>query len=138
MKDAASVSALACPAGQTQSIVSFLCKSASAATCFARVDNDIFDGAEPIIFLDTVFSVQGLPSLNMLLLLYRFHFGGGSNGQPALMQSLLTQHGTLTIGHPGCDAAVARQDQQAAESARWQGQYQETSPTSEIGDKTRR
>jgi hypothetical protein len=126
MKDAASVSALACPAGQTQSIVSFLCKSASAATCFARVDNDIFDAADPIIFLVTVLSVQGLPSFNVLLL-YRFHFGGGSNGQSALMQSLLTQQGTLTIGHPGCEAAVARQDQQAAESARWQGQYQKTS-----------
>ncbi len=126
MKDAASVSALAFPAGQTLSIVSFLRKCASVATCFARVDNDKFDGAQPIIFLVTVLPVQGLPSLNMLLLLYRFHFGGGSNGQPALMQSLLTQQGALTIGHPDCDAAVARQDQQAAESARWQGQYQKT------------
>ena len=46
MKDAASVSALTCPARQTLSIVSFLCKSASAAAShFALVDIDKFDGA---------------------------------------------------------------------------------------------
>ncbi len=72
------------------SIVSFLCKSASAATLyFFRNDIDNFEGAESIIFLVTVLSVQGLPSLITLLLLYRFYFGGGSNGQASLMQSRL-------------------------------------------------
>jgi hypothetical protein len=82
------------------SIVSFLCKSASAATLyFFRNDIDNFEGVESIIFLVTVLSVQGLPSLITLLLLHRFHFGGGSNGQASLMQSLLTHQGTLTVGH---------------------------------------
>ena len=69
------------------SIVSFLCKSASAATSyFAQEQLDAFEGAQSIIFLVTVLSVQGLPSLITLLLLYRFHFGRGSSGQASLMQ----------------------------------------------------
>jgi len=101
------------------SIVSFLCKSASAATSyFAQQQLDAFDGAQSIIFLVTVLSVQGLPSLITLLLLYRFHFGRGSSGQASLMQSLLTHQGTLTVAHSDCDAAAASQDLQAAERAR--------------------
>ena len=101
------------------SIVSFLCKSASAATSyFAQEQLDAFEGAQSIIFLVTVLSVQGLPSLITLLLLYRFHFGRGSSGQASLMQSLLTHQGTLTVAHSDCDAAAASQDQQAAERAR--------------------
>jgi hypothetical protein len=94
------------------SIVSFLCKSASAATSyFAQEKLDAFDGAQSIIFLVTVLSVQGLPSLITLLLLYRFHFGRGSSGQSSLMQSLITHQGTLTVGHSECDTADASQKQ---------------------------
>ena len=101
------------------SIVSFLCKSASAATSyFAQEQLDAFEGAQSVIFLVTVLSVQGLPSLITLLLLCRFHFGRGSSGQASLMQSLLTHQNTLTFGHSECDAAAASQDLQAAESAR--------------------
>ena len=100
------------------SIFSFLCKSTSAATSyFAQDPIDAYDGAESIIFLVVVLSVQGLPSLITLLLLYRFHFGGGSNGQASLMQSLLTHQGTLTVEHCESDVAAARGDQQAAVSA---------------------
>ncbi len=64
---------------------------------------------ESIIFLVTELSVQGLPSLITLLLLQRFPFGGGSNGQASLMQSLLTHQGTLTVGHSKYDVKFTLQ-----------------------------
>ncbi len=100
------------------SIFSFLCKSASAATSyFYRGDTVAFDGLESVIFLFSVLSVQGLPSLITLLLLYRFHFGRGSSGQASIMQSLLTHQGTLAVRQDGRDAEAASHDYCAENSA---------------------
>ncbi len=58
-------------------------------------------------------SVQAVPSLVTLLLLDRFHFGGGGS----LMQSLLTRDGTTGAGASECGdrAAAAIRGEQVAD-----------------------
>ena len=78
------------------SIFSFMCKCVSSALVFfAEKQISRFEQSEAVIFLTTVLSVQAVPSLATLLLLYRYHFGPGGNGRDhgALMQSLLTSNG---------------------------------------------
>ena len=78
------------------SIFSFLCKCVSSALVyFAQKQISRFEQSEAVIFLTTVLSVQAVPSLATLLLLYRYHFGPGSGGRGngSLMQSLLTNNG---------------------------------------------
>ena len=100
------------------SILSFLCKRASAATSYFAHDF-IADSAqlESIIFLATALAVQDVPSAATLLLLGSFLFSRGSDGSDALMQSLLTREGVSVAVASDSEASAARQGQQATELA---------------------
>jgi hypothetical protein len=94
-------------------IFSFLCKCVSSATLyFAR---DMFAPAsgnfEAIMFLATTLTVQAIPSAMTLLLLSRFHFGGGGERQGTLMQSLLSREGVSLSLSSDSAAAVASSQQ---------------------------
>jgi len=74
------------------SIASFLCKCASSAAAYfgrGRIEQ-----SESVVFLVTVLTVQAVPCSLTLLLLHRYHFGGGSSGgHGSIMQSLLPHDG---------------------------------------------
>ena len=94
------------------SIASFLCKCISSATVYFA-GREVEQSAS-VVFLVTVLSVQAVPSLVTLLLLDRFHFGGGGG---SLMQSLLTRDGTAGAGASECGdrAAAAIRGEQVAD-----------------------
>ena len=72
------------------SIISFLCKSASAATSYFTRDDTNDPELQSILFLLTTLAVQAVPSAVTLLLLWRYFLGRVSDGSGSLMQSLLT------------------------------------------------
>ena len=75
------------------SIISFLCKSASAATSYFTRDDTNDPELQSILFLLTTLAVQAVPSAVTLLLLWRYFLGRGSDGSASLMQSQLTHGG---------------------------------------------
>jgi hypothetical protein len=97
------------------SIASFLCKCISSATVYFAGRQ--VEQSASVVFLVTVLSVQAVPSLVTLLLLDRFHFGGGGDGRGSLMQSLLTRDGTAGAGASECGgrAAAAIRGEQVAD-----------------------
>ena len=103
------------------SIISFLCKSASAViqsrhTYFTR-DNTNDPELQSILFLLTTLAVQAVPSAVTLLLLWRYFLGRGSDGSASLMQSLLTHGGESPADQPHSKAAAARQGKNATQLA---------------------
>ena len=99
------------------SIVSFLCKSASAATAYFTRDNTNDPELQSILFLLTTLAVQAVPSAVTLLLLWRYFLGRVSDGSGSLMQSLLTHGGESPADQPHSKAAAARQGKNATELA---------------------
>jgi hypothetical protein len=78
------------------SIFSFLCKSvATAVSYFAQNRIAQSEERESLIFLVTLLSVQAVPCVATLLLLYRFYFVPGSSNNGVLNQSLLLREGQL-------------------------------------------
>jgi hypothetical protein len=99
------------------SIISFLCKSASAATSYFTRDDTNDPELQSILFLLTTLAVQAVPSAVTLLLLWRYFLGRGSDGSASLMQSLLTHGGESPADQPHSKAAAARQGKNATELA---------------------
>jgi hypothetical protein len=99
------------------SIISFLCKSVSAATSYFTRDNTNDPELQSILFLLTTLAVQAVPSAVTLLLLWRYFLGRGSDGSASLMQSLLTHGGESPADQPHSKAAAARQGKNATEVA---------------------
>ena len=99
------------------SIISFLCKSASAATSYFTRDDTNDPELQSILFLLTTLAVQAVPSAVTLLLLWRYFLGRGSDGSASLMQSLLTHGGESPADQPHSKAAAARQGKNATEVA---------------------
>ncbi len=81
----------------------------SSATSYFALESGNFDA---IIFLMTALTVQAIPSAMTLLLLSRFHFGGGGEKKGALMQSLLSREG-VSLALSSDSAAAAASSQQA-------------------------
>ena len=99
------------------SIISFLCKSASAATAYFTRDNTNDPELQSILFLLTTLAVQAVPSAVTLLLLWRYFLGRGSDGSASLMQSLLTHGGESPADQLHSKVAAARQGKNATELA---------------------
>jgi hypothetical protein len=107
------------------SIISFLCKSASAATSYFTRDDTNDPELQSILFLLTTLAVQAVPSAVTLLLLWRYFLGRGSDGSASLMQSLLTHGGESPDDQPHSKAAAARQGKNATEVAELHNQIAE-------------
>jgi hypothetical protein len=99
------------------SIISFLCKSASAATAYFTRDNTNDPELQSILFLLTTLAVQAVPSAVTLLLLWRYFLHRVSDGSGSLMQSLLTHGGESPADQLHSKAAAARQGKNATELA---------------------
>ena len=99
------------------SIISFLCKSASAATSYFTRDDTNDPELQSILFLLTTLAVQAVPSAVTLLLMWRYFLGRVSDGSGSLMQSLLTHGGESPADQPHSKAAAARQGKNATEVA---------------------
>jgi hypothetical protein len=99
------------------SIISFLCKSASAATAYFTRDDTNDPELQSILFLLTTLTVQAVPSAVTLLLLWRYFVDRVSDGSGSLMQSLLTHGGESPADQLHSKAAAARQGKNATELA---------------------
>ena len=95
------------------SIISFLCKSASAATSYFTRDDTNDPELQSILFLLTTLAVQAVPSAVTLLLLSRLSL---SHSSGALTPLLLTRDGEPAAGSVKFSAA-AEQSQQTSELA---------------------
>jgi hypothetical protein len=98
-------------------IFSFLCKCMSSATSYFAPASGNF---EAIMFLITTLTVQAIPSAMTLLLLSRFHFGGGGKSRGTLMQSLLSREDvSLALSSDSAAATASSQQAQLASDVAW-------------------
>ncbi len=72
------------------------------------------------MFLITTLTVQAIPSAMTLLLLSRFHFGGGGKSRGTLMQSLLSREDlSLALSSDSAAATASSQQAQLASDVAW-------------------